>query len=240
MSVPTLELKQIENDFESNLFGSELTRSPWSLKSCIVSGLILFVIFLSATIHLVDLNNGRISPIDEWAYVDSIFQSSQGEVVRPGELVSDEAKDYLACHEVYGIGALGSGCGAEIQQPSGFPLDKSPAEIHPPTYFLITSLFGKAFNVLFDQFDLIDSSRIVGSLWLFIGMALWMRIFQRLGVKITSATSICVIVGLSPLAQSTNSFITPDATFAFTSGLATLAALRWFRGESSYVILIFS
>lgn len=236
--VSTLELKQIENEFESNLFGSKLTRSSWSLKSSFMSGFILFVVYFSTVIHLVEVNGGRISPIDEWAYVDSIFQSSQGEVVRPGELVSDEAKDYLACHEVYGVGALGSGCGAEVQQPTAFPLDKSPAEIHPPTYFLITSLFGKTLNSFFNQFDLIDSSRLVGSLWLFIGMGLWMRIFQNLGVKLTSATAICIIVGTSPLVQSTNSFITPDAAFAFTSGLVTLATLKWFRGESSYVILI--
>ena len=182
----------------------------------------------------IDQNQGKMSPIDEWSYVDAVFQASQFGLVHPGEDISLEGKVYIACQDIWGVNRLGPGCDAESQPSDAWPLNgKSPAEIHPPVYFMGSAMISKAFAAAGINFDLIDGARLAGGIWLLAGFFVWLSIYRRLGADLVSSISLLILVALSPLVISTNTFIAPDATFAISSGLVVLAVIKVLREEIS-------
>jgi hypothetical protein len=204
----------------------------WSKRWTALGFIVLSAMVLIANFAAIDRNDGQISPVDEWSYIDSVFRGAQGEMVRPGQYLSEEGKEYLACHNVIAVGTLGSGCKVTPQLGGDFPLAaQSPAEIHPPFYFLITAQIAKVVDPLLPSFDLIDSARLVGSLWLLGGFAIWLRVFFLLGIRLPVALAISALSAMSPLVMSVTAFITPDATFAISSGVVVLGTILWLRRE---------
>lgn len=231
------EVKATNNPLEKGLVSlrplTEDYTARWGKPQTFISVLLLIVAVFSANFTLIQANEEKISIVDEWSYVDYIFQAAEGNIVPPGASISTEALDYLACHEVIGVGNIGSGCGI-VQSPDDFPLSaKSPAEIHPPIYFLITAQIAKLVDVLVPSFNLIDSARLVGSLWLLIGLGVWLFVFKLLGVRLDVAISVEALVAFSPLVLSVTNFITPDATFALSSGVIFLCTVLWLRKKIS-------
>ncbi|TXJ04146.1 MAG: hypothetical protein E6Q27_08825 [Aeromicrobium sp.] len=215
-------------------FSGSQPPAHWGKLPTLVALVLLFVSIFSANFSLIEANDEKISIVDEWSYVDYIFRAAEGDIVRPGSPIAEDSLDYLACHEVIGVGPIGSGCGDE-QKSDDYPLDAvSPAEIHPPIYFVITAQIARVVDAILPQFELIDSARMVGSLWLFAGLVIWLIAFKQLGVRLLVGLSAVVLVAFSPLVLSVTNFITPDATFTISSGLVFLATILWLKRGISY------
>lgn len=239
-NLENMNLISANDHVDQFLTRNQKIHSSWEpVRNRVFAVLLLIVTVMGSYFVSIDRNQGTMSPIDEWSFVDSVFQASHLGLVHPGEDVSLEGKNYLACQDIWGVDRLGAGCGAESQPSDAWPLNgKSPAEIHPPFYFLGSAIISKVFAAIGIKFDLIDGARLAGGFWILAGFLIWLSVYRRLGADLTSSTSLLILVALSPLVISTNTFISPDATFAISSGLVVLVSIKVLREEISPVWLL--
>jgi hypothetical protein len=231
--VPNLSIGFLTNSVSPN--------KSWSRTNVILAVTILIVVVFSSYFQSINRNGEKISPIDEWSYIDATYQGSHFGIVRPGEELSLEGKKYVACHDVWGVNRLGPGCDHPTQASELWPLQgKSPSEIHPPFYFVLTAVSAQLFDLLPLGMSFVDTARLMGSIWLLSGLFVWLVIYRKIGVNLWAALLISILVALSPLVISTNTFLTPDATFALSSGVVALLAIKYMRGEVNFIWLIFA
>jgi hypothetical protein len=236
--VKSLEAPNLTIGFLTNPVTSH---KSWTRAKVVSAVFILAAVVFSSYFQSIKRNAEVISPIDEWSYVDSLFQSRDFGIVRPGEEVSLEGKRYIACQDIWGVGRLGAGCESLSQPNSAWPLEgKSPAEIHPPIYFVLTAVTADFVQALPIEMSFVDAGRFIGAVWMLLGLFVWMFIYRSIGVSLWAALPISILVALSPLAISTNTFLTPDATFALSSGVVALLAIKYMRGEVNFIWLIFA
>ena len=234
LNFPKLEA---EKSFLSSASAEHISWTP--LRNRLLAAFVVALSVLTSFFISIDKNDGVISPIDEWSYVDSMFQSAELGIVRPGEEVSKAGKDYIACQEIWGVNKLGAECGSATQPSEAWPLaGKSPAEIHPPIYFIVSALGAKLLGVFALNFDFVDRSRFFGGAWLLFGFWIWANIYRKIGASIVASTATLIIVAVSPLVVSTNTFISPDATFALSSGIVVWVSLKVLRKEASPAWLV--
>src|SRR5215210_4643318 len=140
----------------------------------------LFLLLLVACAPLVALSvdrNPALFVLDEFAYADYLYKIDDGHlVVRHGELSGERGLRALACRG-YTPSTWNDRppCDAAGFDPAVFPnAGINSADIHPPTYFLITYAGARALMALGVTDDLIDAGRLFGAVWMAAGLlALW-------------------------------------------------------------------
>lgn len=198
----------------------------------------LFVLLLLACAPLVALSvdrNPALFVLDEFAYADYLYKIDDGHlVVRHGELSSERGLRALACRG-YTPSTWNDRppCDAAGFDPAVFPnAGINSADIHPPTYFLITYAGARAVRALGLNDDLIDAGRLFGAVWMAAGLlALWCLV-RALGAGRRAAACGLALVAAGPMLLQQWHFLTPDAANVLVGSLVMLAALRWERGGS--------
>lgn len=193
----------------------------------------LFVLLLVACAPLVALSvdrNPALFVLDEFAYADYLYKVDDGHlVVRRGELSGDRALRALACRG-YTPSTWNDRppCDAPDFDPAVFPnAGINSADIHPPTYFLITYAGARAVMALGLTDDLIDAGRLFGTVWMAAGLlALW-RLLRTLGAGRWAAACGLALVAAGPMLLQQWHFLTPDAANVLVGSLVMLAVLRW-------------
>jgi len=177
--------------------------------------------------------NEPLSPLDEFVYVDYLAKVPTQFVVHQGEQMGDVALDALACRGVAALGPEALSCGidgtrdADIYREGG----KTTADIYTPAYFAITWVAAQPF--VWAGTDLVDGGRLVGGLWLGLGVVLMFLLMTRLRVPPLLAWGLGVLVIISPASHWANTFVSTDApSLAAGAGIGLLALLAYQRRAS--------
>jgi hypothetical protein len=152
-----------------------MPRRPAVLR---LGGLFLLLLVLGAPVVAVSADrNPALFVLDEFAYADYLYKIDSGHwVVRHGELSGEPALRRLACRGYTpSIWNDRPPCDAATFDPATFPnAGINSADIHPPTYFLLTYAGARAVMALGVTDDLIDAGRLFGAVWMAAGLvALW-------------------------------------------------------------------
>jgi hypothetical protein len=199
----------------------------------------LFVVLLLACAPLVALSvdrNPALFVLDEFAYADYLYKIDDGHlVVRHGEVSGERALRALACRG-YTPSTWNDRppCDAAGFDPAVFPnAGINSADIHPPTYFLITYAGARAVMALGLSDDLVNAGRLFGAAWMAAGLlALWCLV-RALGAGRLAAACGLALVAAGPMLLQQWHFLTPDAANVLVGSLVMLAALRWERDGGS-------
>jgi hypothetical protein len=204
----------------------------------------LFLLLLVVCIPVVALfvdRNPALFVLDEFAYADYLYKIDDGQlVVRHGDLSDERGLRALACRG-YTPSTWNDRppCDAASFDPAVFPnAGINSADIHPPTYFLITYAGARTVMALGLNDDLVDAGRLFGAVWMAAGLvALWCLV-RALGAGPVAAACGLALVAAGPMLLQQWHFLTPDAANVLVGSLVMLAALRWERGGAGRAVLI--
>jgi hypothetical protein len=188
---------------------------------------VLGIILLSSVLvglHVRDYT--QVSPIDELQHIDSLFKASHGHLVRSGEKVGPEAMREEACRGIdspYQPPPCNGALRPELFQEQGF----NTAAVHPPVYYFATATIASALVALHGAHDLVAAGRLVGILWLGLGLALTWFAARRLGAGTAARTAVIVMLASAPAVIYYDSIINPDTTALFAGALVLWATLAW-------------
>jgi hypothetical protein len=172
-----------------------------------------------------------LSPFDEWVYADYLDKVSRGQLVEQGEAIDEYALELSSCRGVFVWGSQGTPCG-RAPRLSDYPqAGVTSADIHPPTYFLVTSSAAAVVRAVGVTDDLLTAGRLVGALWLFAGLALMYILARDWGATAVAAAALVLAVAAAPLTRYTNSYVTPDAANLAVGAGVLLVASRWATGR---------
>jgi hypothetical protein len=195
----------------------------------------LFVVLLLLCAPVVALHadrNPALFVLDEFAYADYLYKIDSGHlVVHHGELSGQPALRALACRGYTpSIWNDRPPCDAASFDPAVYPnAGINSADIHPPTYFLLTYAGARGLVALGVTDDLVDGGRLVGAVWMAAGLlALWC-LLRGLGVQRWAAACGLALVAAGPMLLQQWYFLTPDAANVLVGALVMLAVLRWER-----------
>ena len=207
-----------------------------------LGGLFLLLLLLCAPVVALSVDrNPALFVLDEFAYADYLYKIDDGRlVVRHGELSGEPALRALACRG-YTPSTWNDRppCDAAGFDPAVFPnAGINSADIHPPTYFLMTYAGARAVMALGLTDDLVDAGRLFGAVWMAAGLvALWC-LLRALGAGQAAAACGLALVAAGPMLLQQWHFLTPDAANVLVGALVMLAALRWERASGGPAWLI--
>ena len=209
------------------------------LRLVALFGLLLLICVPVVALH-VDRNR-PLSVLDEFAYADYLYKVDDGQwIVRHGELSGEPALRALACRGYSpSIWNDRPPCDAPSFNPEVFPnAGINSADIHPPTYFLVTTGGAKAIRALGLSDDLIDAGRLFGAVWMAAGLlALWC-LLRAVGAGPWAAACGLALVAAGPMVLQQWYYLTPDAANVLVGSLVMLAVLRWERSGRGLGLLV--
>ena len=178
-----------------------------------------------------------ISPYDEMSHLDALHQALHFDVVRRGERVGVDAIEEAACA---GAEIDNSGlppCPRPGQPVSPIPPVFTNADLHPPSYYLLTAQFARVF-LLFGADTVLQAGRIVGGLWLGMGLLLFWIAAQALRIGWLPRVILMALIGSAPIVMHASSIVNPDASSLVAGAAVLLAGLRWEQGRWPVAVLI--
>lgn len=199
--------------------------------SRLLGGLLLLVVCAPvATLHV--RHHRPLFVIDEFAYADYLDKVHHGQpFVRHGELTGQATLRALACRGFEpATWNDRPPCDAPSFDPAVFPnAGVNSADIHPPTYFLLTDVGARVLMGLGLTDDLVTAGRLCGAAWMAAGLlALWC-LLREVGANRGASLIGITLVGASPFLLREWYYLTPDAADVLVGALVALAALRWER-----------
>lgn len=203
--------------------------SRWTRREALFS--LLFLALVSAAIigtYIPDQE--ALSPFDEWVYLDYVDKATDLQLVQQGELIGEEALEVSSCRGLLFYGPTGSPCGGPYRSAE-YPLaGVTSADIHPPTYFVLTATVAAAIRTVGLSDDLLTSARIAGALWLLLGLLAIVVLARELGAPLLSGLGAATVAAALPITRYNNSYITPDALNIAVGAVVLLAAVRFAKG----------
>jgi hypothetical protein len=203
----------------------------WVLATVVLAATAVIAVVPAAT------GRGGVSPLDEFWYTDALAKADRGELSNTGDRVGDYARQVMACRGVVGVNGPTPACG--VPQPdSTVPLGGvTAADVHPPTYFFLTAAMAKVVRFVGLTDDVLISGRLVGVVWLTLGMLAMVRLGRVWGARWVVPLLTAVATGTSPLLVSVTGYLTPDALGLLVGGASFLALQMWLRGRLPTALL---
>lgn len=208
-------------------------RLAWGLTTALLALVALIVVVPAAT------GPGGVSPVDELWYTDALAKADHGELSNTGDKVGPYARQVMVCRGVIGVRPPSSAaCGAP-QPDASLPLNGfTSADIHPPTYFFLTAAAAKVVRAVGLTDDLLISGRLVGALWLTLGMLAMVALGRAWGAAWVMPVLTAIAVGASPLLVSVSGYLSPDALGLLVGAGVLLAVTSWLRGRLPLAVLL--
>jgi hypothetical protein len=189
-----------------------------------VSLAVLAVAFVALQVHTYT----RLSPIDELQHIDSLYRAPAAPA--PGDRVGQEAMRQQDCR---GVDAPGMDPGAcrplgsfdpATYQEKGY----NTAAANTPIYYTATRGLAEVVSATTPADDLVTAARLVGGLWLGLGVALTYVAGRRRGVSRGAMLAVGALLAGAPGLQVPSGTITPDA-WGLLVGAALLLAVTWWE-----------
>lgn len=188
---------------------------------------------LVGVIHIPQ--HDKVSPIDEYAYIDYLAKVPDQLVVRQGEETGSVARRYLLCHGVavfpnYNADAVGCRAAGSTENSDGFPHGGLvTTDIYTPLYFVAAWTVSKALSPF--GLDLVDGARASSTLWLALAVILLYLAALRLGANRSSAAAASMLMLASPFAFWSNTYVSTDATVLFAGSLMLYVGVGLAQGR---------
>lgn len=204
----------------------------------------LFALLLTLCAPVVALHLHKSHPLfvlDEFAYADYLQKVHDGQpFVRRGEITGQKTLRELACrgYTPDAIWPVRPPCDAPSYDPAEFPNSGiDSADVHPPTYFIITDMGARVIMAVGITDNLIQAGRLFGVFWMAAGLfALWCLI-RAFGAGPWAAALGLGLVAANPALRWEWYYLTPDAPNILVGALVVLAVLRWERSGKGLLLL---
>jgi hypothetical protein len=214
-----------------------IRRQGW--RNSIAYILIALVSLAMVVIHVPQ--HKSVSPIDEYVYIDYLYQVPSHFVVRQGDRTTEAAREYLVCHGVRAIGQYpdkfcrdGARTPAEVRRLPNAGL--TTADIYTPLYFAIT--WAVAQPLVAFGMDLVDAARYTGAIWLALaGMLLYAALRRFTTSKELALTASLFMVASLP-AYWSNTYVSTDATGLFAGARLLYLLARGLERRRDIAILV--
>ena len=200
---------------------------------------LLFAVIATIVVVPAATAPGGVSPIDEYDYVDALGKADRGELSNTGDKIDQYARQVVVCRGLLAITPPDPDtCGVRLTD-TDVPRDGfSAADIHPPTYFFLTAAVAKVVRAVGITDDLLISGRLVGILWLTLGMLAVVALGRAWGARWTMPVLTATAIGCSPLLVSVSGYVTPDAMALIVGSGVLIATTLWQRGRLSWPLLL--
>ena len=176
-----------------------------------------------------------VSPFDEGVHFDYVVKVLEGDVVTKGERLGQVAMREIACRGVDLEGLVPPPCEAgRTYKAAAFPNEGyNSADIHPPVYYGITAVIGRALVALGLAPDLFAAGRLVGILWLALGLLATWYLGRELRIPTLPLAVALALVASTPTLLHSSSTITNDSVALLAGAAVVLTMLRWESGRGS-------
>ena len=177
-----------------------------------------------------------LSPLDELQHVDYLDQASRFDFVHNGERVGQLAMREQTCRTVDSPGFVSPPCKARDLKPVQFQEGGfNTASADPPTYYVLTGLAARTLVHLPGVDSLVTGGRLVGGLWLGLGLVGAYTLARRLGARADAAFGAVALLATTPVVLHASATVTSDAPALLVGALLFLAGLAVLeRGASSW------
>jgi len=207
-----------------------------------MAGLFALLLVLCAAVVALHVDRNRpLFVLDEFAYADYLYKIDDGQwIVRHGDLSEQDTLRQLACRG-FSPSTWNDRppCDSPSFAPDVFPNSGiNSADIHPPTYFVVTYAGARVLLALGVTDDLIDAGRLFGAVWMAAGLlALWC-LLRGMGVTPRAAACGLALIAAGPMLLQQWHYLTPDAANVLVGSLVMLAVLRWERAKANQLWLV--
>ncbi len=208
------------------------------------AGLLLLLLFLVGGGALAGLranHHPALSVADEFAHLDSLDKASRLRPLRTGQTVDLLTMRIESCRGIEPGGGTPPPCDGSYVARDYQVLGVNTADIHPPTYYLLTGLPARAVAALApdnrrDEFFL-ATGRVLGGVWLGLGCWVLWRAAALLAVPVAFRATAVAVVATAPAVLRFSAIVSPDVTGVLAGALVLLAVIHHLRGEWGLVRL---
>lgn len=181
----------------------------------------------------------KLSPFDEGVHFDYVLKITQGDVVTKGETLGQEAMREISCRGVDFRGIVAPPCEDGVTyDPEDFPNEGyNSADIHPPVYYLITGFLAKGLVAAGIAPDMLTAARLVGILWLSLGLLATWHLGRELGISDVPLALVLAAVASTPTLLHASATVTNDVAGVVAGGVLLLATVRFEKGRSPLWLL---
>ena len=208
--------------------GSRRARRGAAIRKWAPAVLLVVVPLLLVSLHVRAYT--KLSPIDELEHIDYMFRSPGLHPVIAGTTLVEPAMREEACRgldSVYPTPPCDTKkLSISVFQDQGY----DTAYIHPPTYYDTTWAAGELVKTATGAKSWVTAWRLVGALWLAVGLLVTYAAGLRMGVKSLPLVGLLILFASAPSIIQTNSTVTPDAASTFIGGAALYLMARWEEG----------
>lgn len=208
-------------------------RIAWALTAALLGLVAVIGVVPAAT------GPGGVSPTDEYDYTDALDKADRGEFSNTGDKTDQYARQVTICRGLLGITPPSPDTCGMLQSDTAVPRNGyTAADLHPPTYFFLTAAVSKVVRGMGLTDDLLIAGRLVGALWLTLGMLVLVALGRTWGARWVMPVLTAVAVGASPLLVSVSGYVTPDAMGLLVGSAVLVATTQWQRGRLHWAPLL--
>jgi hypothetical protein len=170
----------------------------------------------------------KVSPVDELQHIDYLYRAPSPPAY--ADKVGQDAMREQACRGLDFVGEGVRECTTkDIYDPATFQeRGYSTGSVNSPVYYTLTKLVAVPLQAVAGFDSLVTAGRMVGGLWLGLGLALAYLTAVRRGVRRSAAAAVMALLAASPALLFPGSTISPDA-MGLLAGAAVLATLTWWE-----------
>ncbi len=168
-----------------------------------------------------------VSPVDEMQHIDYLYRAPSPPAY--GDKVGQDAMREQSCRGLDLPGFAKGTCSrsftfdADAYQERGY----STGSVNAPVYYSLTKVLAVPLRTLMGADSLVTPGRLVGGLWLTLGLAISYLVAVRRGIGRAAAGSMLALLAASPALVFPASTISPDSMGLLAGALVLLALTGW-------------
>jgi hypothetical protein len=169
----------------------------------------------------------RVGPVDELQHIDYLYKSPA--IVASGDRVGQQAMREEACRRLDSAVFVPPPCSSSARyDPAQFQeLGYNTAAINTPLYYTLTKAIAMPLRAVGGMDSLVTAARLVGGLWLGLGLLLAYAAGRRLAIARLPLAAVLTALACAPAIIYPSSVITPDAANVAVGAGVFLTCLYW-------------
>jgi hypothetical protein len=202
-----------------------------------LAALALFVVSLGlVSLHVRAFT--KVSPVDEQMHIDYLYRAPGVQPVVSGTRLGPEAMREEACRGI-ASNFHPPPCGSSTLRPDQFEFrGYDTAYIHPATYYDLTALLAHPLQGILGLASLVTAARLVGALWLWLGLLVTMFVARRFGASLPATVGLLFMAASTPAALFYAATVTPDGMNLLVGAVALSLVLAWETRPRQWWLLV--
>lgn len=208
-------------------------------RARIVDGLVVALLTLLAfgSVGLHVERYTKVSPVDEMQHIDYLYRAPSPPAY--GDKVGQDAMREQSCRGLDLAGFEKGTCSRthtfdpDAYQERGY----STGSVNAPVYYTLTKALAVPLGALLGADSLVTPGRLVGGLWLALGLVISYLVAIRRGIARRAAAPMLALLAASPAVVFPASTISPDSMGLLAGALVLLVLTGWEqRGGRRWVV----